>query len=97
MSEDTKERVVLREHTEHLIDITISHDEKTFYIYDLSSYFRLSDYFDRGRYMSRVKYAIAGTRHTVNIICDNRELTYDRAKQIAIKHVEKSLDVYRLD
>ena len=87
----------IRSHIEHMLDITLSLDDKTFYIYDVSSYFRGSNEADRERYMKRVRYAISGKNHTVNIICDMKELTYDFAKQIAIKHVENSLDVYRLD
>ena len=87
----------IRSHIEHLLDITLSIDGKTFYIYDVSSYFRGSDETDRGRYMKRVRYAISGKNHTVNIICDMKELTYEFAKQIAIKHVENSLVVHRLN
>lgn len=97
MSEEKKVRRTLGKHTEHVLDVTLSLDEKTFYIYDLSLYFRFSDERDQRRYRQRFSHAVSGKHHTVNFICDRKELTYDKAKQIAIRHIEKSLPVYRLD
>ncbi len=97
MIENVESKNHLRAHTVHLIDVTLATDGSMYFVYDLSYFYRHTFGRDKEKYDKRIEYIIAGKMHTVNIICWKEQLSYEKARQIAILFIENSLDVYRLD